>query len=76
MLLAHTSRPTASPCLQQVCASIVLWLRTRWVYQREAQHLRDVQLHLAEEDSEASAALLASPLTALDMAPAAIDTAD
>jgi hypothetical protein len=42
------------PAMQQVLAALVLWLRTKWVYLREAQHLKEVAEQIVEESSDAS----------------------
>lgn len=40
------------PAMQQVFAAMLLWLRTRWVYVREAAHLKEVAENLVEATSE------------------------
>lgn len=37
--------------MQQVVASLLLWVRTLWVYRREADHLRDVADGIVEHGS-------------------------
>jgi hypothetical protein len=34
-----------------VLAAGVLWLRTKWIYEREAQHLQEVRQDIMEESS-------------------------
>jgi hypothetical protein len=45
--------------VQQVLAAGVLWLQTKWIYEREAQHLQEVGQDILEESS--SADLLGGP---------------
>jgi hypothetical protein len=48
-------RPTlaANPCgaVQQTFAAVALWLRTAWVYVREAEHLKELDENIVEEGS-------------------------
>jgi hypothetical protein len=37
--------------MQQMLAATVLWLRTKWIYEREAKHLREVGQDIMEENS-------------------------
>ena len=38
--------------MQQLLAAIVLWLRTRWLYDREAAHLQEVAETIIEDSSD------------------------
>lgn len=37
--------------MQQVFASLALYVTTKWIYEREAEHLREVRTTLVEEGS-------------------------